>query len=329
LNEETDIQRLLKAAGPRERVPPDVIAAAREELRGEWRRIVAERRAGRRRATAFAIAAGVAAVAVGSWMVARQASEPGAAVGTVVVAQDDVRLRGGWLAGWDRAVAGSPVSAGDTIETGPAGRAGMSLPGGVSARLDGGTRIRLASGERIVIERGTLYVDAGAALGRESALRVDTPTGVVRHLGTQYEVRVEGDAVRLRIREGRVELQSRSGALEQASAGEQLMIAANGDVTRSHAPRYGASWGWVESVAPAIDVDGRPLAEFLAWAARELGAEVTYMSEATREEAESVVVHGSIEGLTPRQALDTVLATTTLEGSFDDGELRISGGMPE
>ena len=67
----------------------------------------------------------------------------------------------------------------------------------------------------------------------------------------------------------------------------------------------------------------------VAWAARELGAEVTYMSEATREEAESVVVHGSIEGLTPRQALDTVLATTTLEGSFDDGELRISGGMPE
>lgn len=329
MTDESDLERVLKAAGPRDRVPPAVESAAREQLRAEWRRIVAERRASRRRLVTFSMAAGVAALAVGSWLVASQTAPAGAAVGTMVVARDDVRVRSSWFRGWEPADAGATLAAGDTVETGADGRAGVALPGGISARLDGDTRIRLASAERIVIDRGALYVDSGAGNAAESKLQVDTPGGSVRHVGTQYEVRLDGAAVRLRVREGRIEWESSSGRFEQGRAGEQLTIAASGDVMRTRSPTYGESWDWVAAAAPTINIDGRPLADVLAWAGRELGCDVRYASDATRDEAAAVVVHGSIAGLTPRQALDSVLATTTLRGELDDGRLTISGQAAE
>jgi ferric-dicitrate binding protein FerR (iron transport regulator) len=329
MTDESDLERVLKAAGPRDRVPPAIEAAAREQLRAEWRRIVAERRVGRRRLVAFSMAAGVAALAVGSWLVASRAAPSGEAAGTMVVARNEVRVRSSWLSGWEAVDTGATLMSGDAVETGPRGRAGVALPGGISARLDGDTRIRLASAERIVIERGALYVDSGAGHSAESKLQVDTPEGSVRHVGTQYEVRLDGAAVRLRVREGRVEWQSSSGRSEQGRAGEQLTIAAGGEVLRAASPTYGESWNWVAAAAPTIDIDGRPLVDVLAWASRELGCDVRYASEATREEAAAVVVHGSIAGLTPRQALDSVLATTTLRGILEGGRLTISGQAAE
>jgi ferric-dicitrate binding protein FerR (iron transport regulator) len=218
------------------------------------------------------------------------------------------------------------VEAGESLETGPNGRAGLSLPGIASARLDHDTRIRLDSADRLVIERGALYVDAGADASGNSHLAVQTPAGVVRHVGTQYEVRLDGSAVQLRVREGRVEWLSNSGARERGRAGEQLTIAADGAVKRVQSTPYGESWDWIASTTPAIDIEGRPLAEFLEWAGRELGRDIMFATPDVQREAASIVVHGSIAGLTPQQALDAVLATTSVRGTLDDGRIVIAGG---
>ncbi len=326
MNDEADIARVLQAAGRREPVPSAIERATREHLRREWRALVSERRGARRRNTVLAMAASIVAAVVGLWLVASQSGSAGGPVGTMAVALNDVRVRGGWLQGWKPAGAGLELKAGQSLETGSDGRAGLSLPGIASARLDHDTRVRLAAADRIVIERGTLYVDAGPRGQGSARFLVETPAGVVRHLGTQYEVRIDGAAVRLRVREGRVEWRSRAGAVVQGEAGEQLLIAASGDVERRPAPRYGETWEWLASTAPAIDIDGRPLAEFLAWAGRELGCEVVFATPALRQEASSIVVHGSVAGLAPRQALDAVLATTSVHGSLDQGIIFVSGG---
>jgi ferric-dicitrate binding protein FerR (iron transport regulator) len=326
MNDEHDIEQVLKAAGRRDPVPAPIEREAREHLRREWRAIVAERRGARRRNTVFAMAASVVAAVVGLWLVASQQGAVGGIVGTMAVALNDVRVRDGWLQGWKPAPAGLELESGQTLETGPDGRAGIEIAGIASVRLDHGTRVRLAAADRLAIERGTLYVDAGLERPGESRLLVETPAGIVRHVGTQYEVRIDGPAVRLRVREGRIEWRSRSGDVQRGQAGEQLTIAANGDVARQPSPGYGDSWEWIGSTAPAIDIEGRPLTQFLAWAGRELGREVVFATPEVRREAASIVVHGSVARLTPREALDAVLATTSVRGSLDDGQIVVSGG---
>lgn len=324
-----DIARVLRAAGPRERAPAEVERAVREHLRAEWREIIAERQDRRRRRTGFAIAASVAVAAVSAWLLALQPQGSGGPVATMAIAIDDVRVRSSWWQGWEDASSGRTLKAGETIETGANGRAALSLPGIASARLDEDTRLRLASADRVVIDRGALYVDAGLESRPGSSLVVETPAGAVRHVGTQYEVRVDGRAVRLRVREGRVEWRSPSGAIERGNAGEQLTIAADGAVSRAATARYGDSWDWIASTTPAIDIEGRPLAEFLSWAGREMGRKVAYETPGLAAEVERIVVHGSVAGLTPAEALDAVLATTSVRGRLDEGRILISGGRVE
>jgi ferric-dicitrate binding protein FerR (iron transport regulator) len=322
---EQDIERVLKAAGRRERAPAEVENAVREHLRTEWRAIVEERRHRNRTRAGLAIAASVLVAAISLWFVASIPDAEGP-VATMAVAVDDVRVRSNWFRGWQPAPAGRTLRAGESVETGASGRAALSLPGLASARLDRGTRIRLASADRLVIERGALYVDAGTGSTGDSRLVVETPAGVVSHVGTQYEVRLDGANVQLRVREGRVQWRSPSGAIENGLAGEQLTIAADGAVSRSQAARYGESWDWIASATPAIDIEGRPLAEFLAWAGREMGREVDFATAEVAAEAAAIVVHGSIAGLTPTQALDAVLATTRVRGTLVEGRILVSGG---
>jgi ferric-dicitrate binding protein FerR (iron transport regulator) len=324
-----DIERVLKAAGLRERVPLEVESAAREHLRREWRAIVAERRGAQRRLGGFALAASVLVAAFAFWFVALRPGTAADPVATTAVALNDVRVRSSWLQGWEPASAGLTLKAGESLETGPDGRAGISIRGIASARLDHDTRIRLASAERLVIERGALYVDSGTGAPGSSHLAVETPAGTLRHVGTQYEVRVDGSGIRVRVREGRVEWLSNSGAVERGDAGEQFTIAADGAVQRMQSERYGETWDWIATTTPAIDIEGRPLADFLAWAGRELGREVVFESPELREEAATIVVHGSVAGLTPQQALDAVLATTSVRGSLDQGRIVVAEGRVE
>ena len=96
MNDE-DIERVLKAAGMRERAPADIEREMREHLRQEWREIVAERRSLRLRWSGFAIAAGILIAAFGFWLAGLQPGAPVGPVATVAVALNDVRVKSGWL----------------------------------------------------------------------------------------------------------------------------------------------------------------------------------------------------------------------------------------
>ena len=316
-----DLERVLKSVGLREKPPADVEHAVREHLLAEWRSVVAERGRRNRRRTVFALAAGTAAAAVAIWALAPRLAEPGDAVATVALAAGDVRVTSGWLDGWHGVTGGQALLEGQTIETGATGRGALALPGGVSARVDRGSRLVVAAADRLVLERGTLYVDSGAAAAPSAPLDVVTPTGTVSHVGTQYEVRLLDSSVRVSVRDGMIEWRSGRGDVERSGSGEQLTIMNDGRVERTAVPVYGSAWDWTLEAAPTIDIEGLPLAKFLAWAARETGRDVIYASPDAEAEAAGIVVHGSIAGLTPAEALDAVLATTSVHADASGGNL--------
>lgn len=307
-----DVERVLKSVGLREKPPADVERAVREHLRGEWRSVVAERGRRSRQRTYFALAASTVAAVVAVWALAPRLAEPGDAVATVALATGNVRVTSGWLDSWHGVAGGQQLLEGQTLETGVTGRGAIALPGGISARLDHGSRLVIAAADRLVLERGTIYVDSGTASAPAAPLDVVTPTGTVRHVGTQYEVRLLESSVRVSVRDGTIEWRSRRGGVERSGSGEQLTITNDGRIERSSVPAYGAAWDWTLEAAPTIDIEGLPLAQFLAWAARETGREIIYASPEAEAEAAGIVVHGSIAGLTPAEALDAVLATTSV-----------------
>ena len=323
-----DLERLLKSAGPRERPPAEVEHAVRTQLHAEWTAMLIANRGRRHRRGAFALAAGLLAAAFGLWIAASGTGAPPAAVGTLAVASGEVRERAGWLSGWRAMDGGDVVLAGRTLETGTGGRAAIALPGGVSVRVDSGSRVALAGPDSLRLERGTLYVDSGPGEARLAQLRIETPAGSVRHVGTQYELRLLDTGVQLRVREGRVEFRSPDGAVEQGRSGEQLVIFGDGRVERAATPLHGPSWDWVADSAPAIDLEGMTLSRFLAWAGRELGREVSYDPALTEADLASVVVHGSTAGLTPGEALNAVLATTSFRADLVDERIVIARRNP-
>jgi ferric-dicitrate binding protein FerR (iron transport regulator) len=311
-----DLERLLKSVGPRELPPADVERAVREQLHDDWQAMLRENRQRRNRRGAFALAASLVAATFGLWIASTQSAGPPAAVGTLAVAVGEVRERSGWLSGWRVMGDGDVVVAGRTLETGTDGRAAIALPGGMSLRVDRDTRIALVDSSRLRLERGTLYLDSGSGQARTAQLRVETPTGTVRHVGTQYELRLLDAGVQLRVREGRVEFRSPTGLVEHGQSGEQLVIFRDGRVQRGEAPRAGPSWDWIADATPELDLEGMSLTRFLAWAGRELGFAVTFAPAISEAELASVIVHGSTSGLTPAEALRAVFATTSFEATI-------------
>ena len=320
-----DLEKVLKSAGLREKPPADVERAVREQVRGEWREAVAEHGRRNRRRTGFALAAGLVAAAVGVWSIAPGLSDAPVAIASVTFASKDVRVTSGWFDRWHAVAPGQALRAGQTLETGPSGRGALALVGGLSARIDHDSSLVAAAADRLVLERGTIYVDSGPASAAAPPLDVVTPAGTVRHVGTQYEVRLLDAGVRVSVRDGLIEWRSSGGSIERSAAGEQLTITREGRVERGSVSAYGPVWDWTLAAAPPIDIEDMPLSQFLAWAARETGREIAYASPDIEREAAGIVVHGSIAGLSPPEALHAVLATTSVRVHVSRGNLVVDG----
>jgi len=317
---EEKLAALLGAVGPRARPPVAAIAEVRAAVEAQWRATVAARQR-QRQFTTWAAAAGIAAAAVALWVVGMPqapSQESVASLARVVgeVQQDDGDGR------WAPLAAAGSVRAGSRLRTGADGRAALKLDGGVEVRLDSGTLVAFEDAQHATLSQGAVYVDAGADPRASSPdFALETPAGVVRHLGTQYEARLRGRELRLGIREGRVQVDGPAGDL-QASAGEQLVV--SGDhVARSRLAPTAADWAWLATITPPFSLDGRSVDAFLAWAGRETGRAVEYASPDAAAQARSVILRGNVEGLTPDAAVIAVLSTTSLRPVVGSERIRI------
>lgn len=316
IEEERRIAGLVRRGGVRQEPPAAMREAVRAAAHREWREVVAERRLARRRAPRWSMAAAAAVAGLAVWLGLPMLVGQGALVASVARVSGPVEVAGdGLLDGATALVAGAQVAADSTLRSAGGGRVALVM-GGNSVRLDEQSTVRVVADNRIALERGAVYVDSGAGA---APLVIETPYGAVEHLGTQYESRLLADGLRLRVREGRVRLSAAAGRTVEGAAGEQLVVAAGGDVSRAAVSRAGGEWAWTGDIAPAFDIADRTLGEFLAWAGRETGRDVAWATPELEAEARGVVLRGSVAGMSPEQALDAVLATTDYAVQPDAG----------
>jgi ferric-dicitrate binding protein FerR (iron transport regulator) len=319
-DEERDIAALLCAVGTRPSASAEAMAAARKAVEAEWRTTVAARQR-RRQFTGWAMAASVAVGAVAVWLV-RPLVQPEAevvasltrVVGSVEQNQGDGR--------WTPLGTAGEIDAGTQLRTESGGRAALQLANGVELRMDSRTLVAFEDSSRATLKSGAVYVDSGApgrAPGPDFVL--DTPAGNVRHLGTQYEARYVGGELQVGVREGRVEVRRDSGNVV-ADAGERVTFA-GGEVTRAALAPTAPDWNWVAGVTPAFSIEGRSVEDFLVWAARETGRTIVYASSEAAQQSRSVTLRGTVEGLTPDEAVHAVLSTTSLQPQIGPDRIRV------
>ena len=292
------IAALVRLAGRRPPVPEDAARRVREAAHDEWMETV-----GRRRRTRWiGSAAAVAAAAVTIVLLRMLPATPGPqeAPHRVVVAGGQTN--------------GAVIYANDVYEVANGNTASLAW-GKATLRLDAGTRVRIASQTELMLDRGAVYIDSN-----HSGLLVRTPIGSVRDIGTQFEVRLGADRMRVRVREGRVDLQH-GGATHSAEAGVELDADARGGVTQHSIATSGSEWDWVVRAAPLIHLDGRTLSEVVASVTRDEGLKPVW-SDQTAQNAASMRLHGDVP-LTPEEALDTALVASGLTARTDGDRLII------
>lgn len=326
VTDESDIARLLRAAGARPVPDASAVAGARAAVEAEWRWMVAARR--RRRAwTGWAAAAGVAAAAVAIWIARPLLQTERTTVASLERVVGDVQQNRG-DGRWVPLAAGGVLESGTSLRTAADSRAALRLESGIELRLDARTVLALEDAGRANLSRGAVYVDAGSWPGQPSAkdFVLDTPQGSIRHLGTQYEARLVDQALQVGVREGRVSVATARGDAV-GNAGERLAVTGT-DVSRSALAPTDPSWSWIAAVTPPFSIEGRSVEEFLVWAARQTGRTIVYSSTGAAQQARAVTLSGTVEGLPPDEAVTAVLSTTSLQAEIGSEHIRVRHGLP-
>jgi ferric-dicitrate binding protein FerR (iron transport regulator) len=316
----TPLETLLKLAGERDQPSPEGRERAREAAYRSWRSALARPVAApvtRRpwRGWVFAAAASLAAMTAATLWTWQSRPE---VLANVVTLRGEVRVEGAA----EPPAAASPLRAGDVLRTAQ-GRVAVSLGDTLSLRLDQATRVRLVAPGHVTLLEGGVYVDSGS-LAANTSLRIDTPAGEVRHVGTQFQVRVRGGSTRVQVREGRVLIQRPAMPALDLGLGDTAEISGS-DVRVMHgAATYGADWEWVTATAPGFDIENRPLSEFLAWLAREHGWQLRIENADTQDHLRDIRLHGSMDGLDHREMLARAALITGIPMEVRDGVLRVS-----
>jgi ferric-dicitrate binding protein FerR (iron transport regulator) len=221
------------------------------------------------------------------------------------------------------------VQAGDALRTGNTlkthGPVLITLSNGGTLRIAAGTVMEVTGHTEALLRHGQVYVDLPPGTTTTSPFRLATRAGTVEHVGTEFEVLSNDQVVRVRVREGRVRLR---GPTQEAIAeeGTELIATKAGVVSRRSISTYGRDWLWVAALAPDYEIEGRPLLGFLEWASRELGRPLKFSDGHAREVAERTILHGSVRGREPLDALASVLATTSLSYEIRGDTIWIQSG---
>jgi ferric-dicitrate binding protein FerR (iron transport regulator) len=216
---------------------------------------------------------------------------------------------------------GAPLLTGQSLEI--RGDSLVTLTGGGNLRVARASAIELAAENSVRLERGELYVDIPPGAHASDHFMVVTPAGEFRHVGTQFAVAVVNGATRLRVREGSVRWHASAGD-STVGAGTEVLIGTNHQVTRRPIGTVGREWAWAEAMAPDIEIENRPLQEFLEWFSRETGRKLVMSDDAASKQAATIRMHGEVRGLTAVEALSAVMAATTLRFELPEGAIRIS-----
>jgi ferric-dicitrate binding protein FerR (iron transport regulator) len=310
MTEDRVTERLLQLGGRRRDVPPARTARVRATVHDAWRTQVRQRR---HRRVLYMTAAGLCAAGAVAAIVltigrSQSSTAPAAIVATIAQADGASGLR-----------SGSVVRAGEWITTVRAGRAAMRTESGTSIRLDEHSRVRLVTPTLIEVTAGAVYIDTADGA---PAMEVHTTFGSVIDIGTQFEVRLVADALRVRVRSGGVAVRRERDTIH-VTAGTELTLNSRGAESRT-VPAYGDAWDWTARLAPRIVLEGQTVTAFLSAIAHEHGWTVHYEDRALERDAATIVLRGTVDGLSAEAAVGVALTIADLSYTLERGDLIVS-----
>ena len=294
----------------------------RAEVREEWRAIAEP--GVRRRRLPVAVAASLVALAAllgGRFFLANSLSGSMAILGQIERSDAPGLVEFHRLRSDVAMIAGANLHAGQSYDV--RGDTLIALAGGGNMRVVRASSIEVVGAHEIKLERGEVYVDIPPGSRDRGSFLVVTPAGEFRHVGTQFSLAIVNGQTRLRVREGSVRWNS-SGVDSNIGAGTEVLIDQDRVAVQRTISTAGREWAWVESMAPEIEIENRPLTEFLNWFSRETGRKLVMRDEAVRQQAAGIRMHGNVSGLTAMEALSAVMAATTLSFELPEDTIRVS-----
>ncbi len=318
------VERLLNAAGPGPEIPEDGAARVKEAIRPVWNEGVLARARQRRLLWAGGLAAAAALVIAAVYLPSLRHIDPLPARHGITVALIDGTLEvtppGEQVGFFTAEEAGSEIPRGSLIRTQTGDRAALWLADGRSVRLDVNTEMRLDSEASISLNSGAVYIESSGS--STAGIEVRTSFGTARDIGTQFEVRLSGGTLDVRVREGLVSL-TRDDGDYQISHGITFSIAADGAVSTSSITAFDPVWGWTQEIVPPFEIEDRSVLAFLDWVSSETGLSIRFEDTDVERLAATTILHGSIEGLAPSETPAVILPSCRLVAIQEPGALLV------
>ena len=318
-----NLARLLRLAGPRPEPSPEVTAEVYDSVHAAWARR-ARRQSRVRYVLQGAIAASlIAVVGVLLW--------PASVERPLTIAVGNVHQVAGTVSAnvdgaWQLLQNGDELSTGMPLRTSTAAGLGLQLGNRTSVRLAADTHLVFETAQRLRLEQGRVYVDTADARF-DAQYEVVTSIGVIRNLGTQFEVFSDDERTRVRVRGGEVVLDTTAESLH-ARRGEALLADRDGRIERSRFPSDDPQWQWAQELAPPFETNDSLVIDLVDWVARETGREVVFADARARNAAAATRISGSIDGLAPEQVMATALAATRLQAEIGGAQIVITRKEP-
>ena len=181
------------------------------------------------------------------------------------------------------------------------------------------TLVRLPAADVVEIERGAVYLDTGRSQPASPAMSVVTSMGTLRDvLVRNSKSGCPRIRVRLRVREGVVVFE-RGQLTVQAGGGTELVAPKGGEPSIRPFAAFGPEWAWIWQAAPAFNLSESTLRQFLDWIERETGYKAAFKTADIGESASAIKLQGSIEDMSPEEALDVVLPAVGLDYRIENG----------
>jgi hypothetical protein len=318
------MRRLLAPLGPRQEPDQAALRRAEAAFREALAPVVLRGKRNRRR-TWLSVAATVIVVVGTAAIFGTRPSDPADAgvIAQVVKSIGPVELIGGTATGQ----AAATVRTGQVLMTAANGRALLRYRG-ADVRLDVATTVRFDA-TRLVLQRGAIYVDSGdPSLRTEPPVLIETPFGMLGHIGTQFMARLDADHLTVGVREGSVFVKSGTERRDMAAPPHRASIAEvdrSGNIQIRDAKPFDGLWSWVPEASPGFAVEGSSVEAYLKWLSRENGYSVQYDGPASATQAKEIVLHGDLNGLSLADAIATVSATTQLDVELEpSGTVRVA-----
>lgn len=325
--EDRAIASLLRAVGRREAMPEGIRQKWEQHFRSELRSVI-DRLQWRRRLV-FGLCAGLAAIAITLVMGVPQPATPDISIRILQVRGESYLHRNDGTTLLLQA--GQGLNPGSQISSGNSALLSL-VYGRHNLRLNNNTRVELGH-DRVLLLSGEIFASDEASVAQKQAITVETRHGSIRDIGTQFLVALYPDRTVTTVRKGALlintaDRQFRTAAIPGKAS--RLVLFTSRQVQRESVDPTGVEWEWIYQAAPAFDLDGKSVYEFLQWSANETGRHLLFASTAAESYARTTVLHGDLGNLNPEQAVGPVLITTDLEvkeGSADTLRLRLKSGI--